>query len=420
MSIRQTILDNLHKYKPSNKEKTNETYYNLIKNDWLGIMMKAKTEPIDSIDFLLKDPKKVLEYLKKKYASSNTVKTHLAAYLPVLASFGHGDSTQYRFYNYRVNEMQVVYTDQRASQMMTDRQKKNFISWSVLETIPGIIKKRINYILEDSERELSASEFMLVQEWVIASLYMISETNEPVRLDYANMRVLCGEEYDTLPEATKDDLNYLVCNDDIGGDDDEKDDEEDDEVESDEDAMKRLKRMKKTELVDKYKNKKIKGFWKMNKGDIIDAVVGMKLHLDDKKPKEPKEDKPGKPVVNGKSKYSFHFHKYKTSGVYGATTVDVGNKLEKVLDVWLKINDSGFLLLTKSQNIMSTDFLSKTIITIIKKYLDTDKNIGVSMLRTAKLSAEYVVDKPNQRSESARRMMHSVGTSLTYQKYIEK
>lgn len=115
-------------------------------------------------------------------------------------------------------------------------------------------------------------------------------------------------------------------------------------------------------------------------------------------------------VVKSKNKKFFSLGEYKMRKKNGVIRINVGKDLNRVLNLWLRHNTSGYLLHDKNTNAMSTNSLTKNLIKVFKP---TGKNISVNMLRHIYITEKYPVD---ERAEDARKMGHSVEEQGKYAK----
>ena len=118
-------------------------------------------------------------------------------------------------------------------------------------------------------------------------------------------------------------------------------------------------------------------------------------------------------VVLSRNNKFFSFNEYKTSGKYGENQVKVGKKLNSVLNIWLKYNKTDSLLLNSQGKPMSANGLGKEI---KKVFEPTGKNISVNMLRHIFISEKYPKEKLDEKSQDAKKMVHSVDMQEKYSK----
>jgi site-specific recombinase XerD len=117
-------------------------------------------------------------------------------------------------------------------------------------------------------------------------------------------------------------------------------------------------------------------------------------------------------VIKSRNNKYFVFNNYKTDDTYGERKIKVGSKLNSALNMWLKHNKSGSLLLNKEGKPMSSNHLSKYIQSV---FSPTGKNIGASMLRHIYISEKFE-PKSKEKKEIADKMLHSVSEQGIYAK----
>ena len=110
-------------------------------------------------------------------------------------------------------------------------------------------------------------------------------------------------------------------------------------------------------------------------------------------------------MVYSRNKKEFVFQNYKTKHIYKTQKFIVSPKMNAVLNLWLKYNDSDRLIP------MSANQLSKFLTSIFTKYLD--KKISVNMIRKTYISDVYKdVPALKKLSEKAEKMGHNVETAM--------
>ena len=119
--------------------------------------------------------------------------------------------------------------------------------------------------------------------------------------------------------------------------------------------------------------------------------------------------------VKGRNKKYFIINQQKSKKFRGKTqNILINSKLNKVLNIWLKYNKSGNLLLDSLGKQMNGNQLTKALNVIFE---DTGKKISSSMLRKIWLSDTYG-ETLTKMEESANAMGHSTGTAALH--YIKK
>ena len=122
-------------------------------------------------------------------------------------------------------------------------------------------------------------------------------------------------------------------------------------------------------------------------------------------------------LVKSSSEKYFIFNKYKTSKTYKSQQEKVNDKLNTVLNLWLKYNDKGHLLYNTDLNPVNENSLVKLIPIVFNPL---NKHITINLLR--KIFISYSVDENDYKKvdEMAKKMMHSSNTAYkSYFKIIE-
>jgi len=114
--------------------------------------------------------------------------------------------------------------------------------------------------------------------------------------------------------------------------------------------------------------------------------------------------------ISRNTKY-FYINEHKTSKTHGTLEIKIPKELNTILNNWLKINTSEYLLVNKSGSKMTANVLSKAI---TKAFLPSGKNISLNMLRKIYISEHIDLDIIKKRKELADAMGHSVDTQTTY------
>ena len=118
-------------------------------------------------------------------------------------------------------------------------------------------------------------------------------------------------------------------------------------------------------------------------------------------------------VVNSRTKKFFHFGEFKSKKAHGIKKIPVGKVLNSVLNIWLRFNDTGYLLVDSRDKPMNSNQLSKYI---SKVFAPTGKKITANQLRHIYISEKHPVEVNDSKKETASKMMHSVSTQEKYSK----
>jgi hypothetical protein len=264
---------------------------------------------------VLEDKKAVDSFLSSK--ADSTKKNYYASVVVLLMLDNDNEKL---IDEYRV-DMEAIGSKLKEKMSKNKKSEKQQNAWTTVAELQKVIKDynhEINAKKLFKKTALTASEFDLIQRWVVANLYVGDEENPPVRADYGFMGVIRSSEYNRM---NKDQLknNYLV--------------------------------------------------------------------------------------IRSPSKKFFHFGDFKTSSKYEPVQIPVGKKLNTVLNKWLKVNNSGWLLVNKDNSPMSPNQLSKYV---TKTFSPLGKSgLGISMLRHIVISEKFP-PQTEEKEELAEKMMHSV------------
>jgi hypothetical protein len=160
-----------------------------------------------NLDFL-KDKEAVLKFVEPM--KDATKRTYLSSFLVALDSTG-GSKDLIEYYRERMFDTQKKVEKTYENGKLSDKQKNNWVSFNVLKNITKTLHRELKEDDTFSREKLTKKQRQDFQDWIIASLYtMGGDDNPPVRLDYANMKVVKKEDYDDIPQSEKEDHNYLV------------------------------------------------------------------------------------------------------------------------------------------------------------------------------------------------------------------
>lgn len=134
--------------------------------------------------------------------------------------------------------------------------------------------------------------------------------------------------------------------------------------------------------------------------EIIDVEDYRKLTTDEKEEKNWL-------VIYNRNKKKFVLNNYKTSAKYGQREIEVGKKLNTVLNVWLKFNGSDYLILNNKSEAMSSNQLGKYVPEVFES---TGKRLSANMLRHIWISEKFPKRETDERKDVADKMLHSVNT----------
>lgn len=180
---------------------------------YLGKLAKEITgEEFKNADFLLKNKKKIYDFLKDK---SESVKKNYLASILVAMSPNEKRAPQEKFkevYNFFKNNLldeHNKYNDRMSSHTKSEKEEKNWMEWTEIMKYQrklGNSIKKLGY--KQSSKELkNKKDLDLIQQYLILSLYVL---HPPKRLEYANVQIINYSDFQDLSEQEKDDNIYLV------------------------------------------------------------------------------------------------------------------------------------------------------------------------------------------------------------------
>jgi hypothetical protein len=190
-----------------------DTTLKMYKTQLNRLSNSVQDKDYDSKKFLVDDQKKVLEFLSDK--SNSVKKKYLASIMIALSpdkknSPSEGDSKAYNKYKNMLNTENGIYLDSVRDNNKSDRDKKNWTTLEELNNVKNKILKKIKgagYNFKKSKGVDSKKDFFLIQDYLIASLYL---NLPPRRLDYSDMTMVSQATYNDLSENEKENNNYLV------------------------------------------------------------------------------------------------------------------------------------------------------------------------------------------------------------------
>ena len=109
-------------------------------------------------------------------------------------------------------------------------------------------------------------------------------------------------------------------------------------------------------------------------------------------------------VNSGRNKKSFLIQEFKNVSSKGTQTINIPPKLNTIINMWLKWNDTNFFLLNNRKEVLSANGLGKMISRI---FAPTGKNITINLLRSIYISENVNVEVVKKNEMIADAMMHS-------------
>ncbi len=119
-------------------------------------------------------------------------------------------------------------------------------------------------------------------------------------------------------------------------------------------------------------------------------------------------------VNQSRNKKFFSLGEYKTAGKYGLKKIDLGSKLNSVMNIWLKYNKTGHLIYNSKGDAMSPNGLTKLL---NKTFEATGKKLSTTLLRHIYNTEKFPpTDTLKEKQEVADKMGHSTTQQELYKK----
>lgn len=200
------LAESIHKARPSITQKTIKTYIDNIKRVRRSLY---DDENINDFDWLADDYKDIVKGLEEKYPNINTVKMIVACIVVVLKAMGYPQShASIEKYDRMMTDLRDKYEDSRKTKNAKQQER-----WATMAEIKEVMRVKFlemqNAGFFDKEK-LTARQFNQLREYVAVSLYVIDETNPPVRADYTPMKIINESAFNKLSDDDKDDVNWLI------------------------------------------------------------------------------------------------------------------------------------------------------------------------------------------------------------------
>lgn len=127
------------------------------------------------------------------------------------------------------------------------------------------------------------------------------------------------------------------------------------------------------------------------------------------------QDMSGNFLVSEYAGMCFVFKEYKTAYKYGTRVVPIKRNLRKVLEEWLELNPSGWLLCDQKGRPVSDKYLAQMVRTVMQKAVG--KPLGVNLLRHSFVTHYRRGEKSlKSQQEVAHQMGHSTSMSQLYRR----
>jgi integrase len=200
MVFKEELTSILKEKRPNLRDSSIKLYVNNMNK-----LSKLLEQPdFKNVDFL-NNKESIEKALEGK--SNHTIKTYYASIVVVMMALGMNEDIINK-YRDDMEALQENYKNMVDTQKKTEKQEKNWLSYDELVGIMNKLRKKVNYEGILKKDTLSRKEFDLLQQHLVASLYLLEpDSNPPIRLDYAPMKIISHKDYESIKEPNE---NYLV------------------------------------------------------------------------------------------------------------------------------------------------------------------------------------------------------------------
>tara|TARA_R110002153_G_scaffold231073_1_gene384328 strand:+ start:402 stop:1325 length:924 start_codon:yes stop_codon:yes gene_type:complete len=119
-------------------------------------------------------------------------------------------------------------------------------------------------------------------------------------------------------------------------------------------------------------------------------------------------------LINSESNKYFILNDFKTKSTYGKQKIPIPEDLNKVINFWLKYNNTGFFLINTKYKPLDRNSLSKLI---VSTFLPTGKHITLNLLRKIWVSSSMDGTSFQKSENLSKQMLHN--TLTAYQNYYK-
>ena len=204
----EIIKQNIKKTRPSIKENSIEVYFrNIIK------FMKIANKNADNIyDYLIKSADEVIKAVKDEQLSLSMKKNLFSAILVLYTSKYDKNGETYKKYTKAIKAQNQEYLKNKEKQDLTKKESKSWVKLSKLRSIIKIYEDAIKSIVKFTPQAVYKdwNMFNTLQEYVVVSLYLMTDALPPRRNLYANMKMIKEDEFKLLKEEEINKNNWII------------------------------------------------------------------------------------------------------------------------------------------------------------------------------------------------------------------
>ncbi len=200
MITKAQVKKKIKELRPRISDKSIITYFTCVHNIGKYLTGEQLSHKIEDFEFLL-DVEGVLDYFDNKGHTQSTQRTKLGQLISVFEAWNALHDYEFSSVQDEYGEvletliMEKQHQQKIRPQQASARQAENWMNWEVIQALYGGLKKKLDYFNLPKD-DMNYDEKTLYEDYIILSLYVADEANPPLRNDYANMRVIEGEDED--------------------------------------------------------------------------------------------------------------------------------------------------------------------------------------------------------------------------------
>ncbi len=200
MITKAQVKKKIKELRPRISDKSIITYFTCVHNIGKYLTGEQLSHKIEDFEFLL-DVEGVLDYFDNKGHTQSTQRTKLGQLISVFEAWNALHDYEFSSVQDEYGEvletliMEKQHQQKIRPQQASARQAENWMNWDEIQALYGGLKKKLDYFNLPKD-DMNYDEKTLYEDYIILSLYVADEANPPLRNDYANMRVIEGEDED--------------------------------------------------------------------------------------------------------------------------------------------------------------------------------------------------------------------------------
>ena len=204
----ELIKENIQKARPSIKANSLKVYLRNITK-----LLKIVNKNEENIyDYLTKSAEEVIQSVKNEEVSLSMKKNLFSAILVLYTSKNDKSGEVYDQYVKAIKEQNDEYVKSKEKQDLTKKESKNWVKLSKLRSVIKIYQDSIKNILKFTPKAVYKdwNMFNTLQEYVVVSLYLMTNALPPRRNLYANTKMIKEDEFKLLKEEEINKNNWVI------------------------------------------------------------------------------------------------------------------------------------------------------------------------------------------------------------------